>query len=554
MAVSLNMSNYRADYFVGEASLSQRVEVQQSAQGSGFAQILDSRNSAASGSNDSSGNAGSVNSSGTVNSSGSVGGSDVCANTASAKLEAPVKADAGISDKLAEAVGAEFNELKKVVESEAAELPEDTLQLARDIINGDVKLEDVPAEKITYELLKALVLAKFEKKLEEDEKANDPKEKSVDQTCTSAQVDAMLAIFFALIDSYTETRYDDSGEGAGFMQQVEEISEMIDELGEDIDMTALMARLLIEKKDEEEEPVEDAEELGEVTLEEEIEPVGARVIDKLAELIGEDKAKLLQEAVESGDVTEIAKAVQKVADAIVKPEIREDTARFTVAREVSEELEMLRSAKLAQKQPDDLLKEFGVKVDENAGEVVKALGESAEANEGGKSESGAGSGDANTGANGAALTAQEAPVVFRTADGAEFEVQPSEVVSQAMKIVEQAVQDTAERTEYSLVLNPGELGRITVRMIKAADGAVSVTIAAENSHTQRILEENSSLMQSNLRNSGIQLESWQTVSESQQETLAQDYNGSSKNPYYREEQKPEETEPEESFAEIIAAM
>lgn len=546
MAVSLNMSSYRTDYFAGEASLSQRVEAQQSTQGSGFAQILGSRNTASSPVNSvnssSTANTGSVNSSGAVN-------TDTSGKNLNAAL-APV--DAAISSKIPENSGNGFS-YYDTVQSEEIGVIEDALQLARDIINGDVKLEDVPEEEITYDLLKALLIAKFEKKLEEDEKANDPKEKSVDQTCTSAQVDAMLAIFFALIDSYTETRYDDSGEGAGFMQQVEEISEMIDELGEDIDMTALMARLLIEKKDEEEEPVENAEELGEVTLEEDIEPVGARFIDKLAELIGEDKAKLLKEAIESGDVNEIAKAIQKTVDAIVKPGIREDTARFTVAREVSEELEMLRSAKQAQKQPDDLLKEFGVKVDENADEVVKALGESADANAGGKSESDAGS-DTNAGAGGAALAAQEAPVVFRAADGAEFEVQPSEVVSQAMKLVEQAVQDTAEQTEYSLVLNPGELGRITVKLIKAADGAVSVTIAAENAHTQRILEENSSLMQSNLRNSGIQLENWQTVSESQQETLAQDYNGSSKNPYYREEQKSEEQEPEESFAEIIAAM
>ena len=92
-------------------------------------------------------------------------------------------------------------------------------------------------------------------------------------------------------------------------------------------------------------------------------------------------------------------------------------------------------------------------------------------------------------------------------------------------------------------------------MTKTADGAVSVTISAENARTQRILEQHSELMQSNLKDSGINLESWQTVRESQQEAYAQDYNGSSKNPYHREEpqHKPDDGD-DTSFAELIAAM
>ena len=106
------------------------------------------------------------------------------------------------------------------------------------------------------------------------------------------------------------------------------------------------------------------------------------------------------------------------------------------------------------------------------------------------------------------------------------------------------------------MLNPEELGRITVKLIKAADGAVSVTVAAENSQTQRVLEQHSELMQNNLRSNGLNLTSWQTVNESRQETYAQDYNGSSKNPYFRRDdaQSPEEESDGKSFAEIIASM
>ncbi|MGN0678914.1 MAG: flagellar hook-length control protein FliK, partial [Oscillospiraceae bacterium] len=116
--------------------------------------------------------------------------------------------------------------------------------------------------------------------------------------------------------------------------------------------------------------------------------------------------------------------------------------------------------------------------------------------------------------------------------------------------------ENREQTEYSMVLNPEELGRITVKLVKAADGAVSVTIVAENASTQRMLEQHGELMQSNLRANGVQLQSWQTVNEAHQETMQREYDGSSKNPYYREEnENPDDEQSEgESFADIIAAM
>lgn len=150
----------------------------------------------------------------------------------------------------------------------------------------------------------------------------------------------------------------------------------------------------------------------------------------------------------------------------------------------------------------------------------------------------------------------EQPIVFTRADGTRFEVNPNEIVDQTARIIETAIKETQQQSEYSLVLNPEELGRITVKLIKAADGAVSVTIAAENAHTQRVLEQHSELMQSNLRANGTNLASWQTVNESRQETYAQDYNGSSKNPYFRRDdaQHTDEDNTDTTFADIIAAM
>lgn len=150
----------------------------------------------------------------------------------------------------------------------------------------------------------------------------------------------------------------------------------------------------------------------------------------------------------------------------------------------------------------------------------------------------------------------ESPVVFTRQDGAEITVKPSEVAQQVSgKITERASDLKEGAVEYSVTLDPEDLGRITVRMTKTADGAVSVSIAAENSKTMKIIEDNGSAIQDTLRQNGVQLENWQTVSESRQEPQAQDYQGSSKNPYRESENHRQDDDRDgESFAEIIASM
>lgn len=150
----------------------------------------------------------------------------------------------------------------------------------------------------------------------------------------------------------------------------------------------------------------------------------------------------------------------------------------------------------------------------------------------------------------------ESPVVFTRQDGAEITVKPSEVAQQVSgKITERAADLKEGDVEYSITLDPEDLGRITVRMTKTADGAVSVSIAAENSKTMKIIEDNGSAIQDTLRQNGVQLENWQTVSESRQEPQAQDYQGSSKNPYRESENHRQDDDRDgESFAEIIASM
>lgn len=154
-------------------------------------------------------------------------------------------------------------------------------------------------------------------------------------------------------------------------------------------------------------------------------------------------------------------------------------------------------------------------------------------------------------------TAQaDRPVVFPRADGTEVTVRPSEVAKQvADKLTERISTLKEGETEYTVTLDPEDLGRITVKMIKTADGAVSVSIAAENSKTLRIIEQNGANIQDSLKNNGVQLENWQTVSESGQETHAEDYRGSSKNPYRESDgQNKSDDDDDKSFAELIASM
>lgn len=247
------------------------------------------------------------------------------------------------------------------------------------------------------------------------------------------------------------------------------------------------------------------------------------VPDELKNL-GSEKLDVLQKAFKDGEISdvEVKNTVSSEENTQAVPEKTAEEPEFTDRKPrvesaksaVSEELEMLRNAKAKP-------------VSEEANVPVRA-----------ENPLGA-----------------DSPIVFRREDG-EVSVKPSEIISQTMKAVQTAVSENREQTEYSLVLNPEELGRITIKMTRAADGAVSVTIAAENSHTQRVLEQHSELMQANLKDSGINLESWQTVHESQQEARAQDYNGSGKNPYFTQQDNTDggEDDGEESFADIIAAM
>lgn len=418
-------------------------------------------------------------------------------------------------------------------------LPDDPRELAKKILKGELDVKDIPADKIIPVLKELVVLQKLES-FDEDEEEDSDKSEDVfsfnpaqaavlEQSFSASLQEQIMMLLYRFIESHNERENEDK------VTILDGISEALPEYPE-------LAQTLSFPIEAEQEEIPDSllaqiiENHVEAVQEEEVRAnvdtfVKSEELPKTedsdAKEVSEEFSglELIKDAAANGEIekpvvktTAAPKAETKTADEENVPKVSDE--RADRAKAISEELEMLRNAK--------------------QGRSAKASGNTEE--------------PAKPVQTARPLDA-DAPIVISGKDGKEIQVRPSEVVAQATKLVEQAISENKEQTEYSLTLNPEELGKITVKLTKAADGAISVTIAAESARTQRILEQNSELMQSNLKSNGVQLESWQTVNESQQETLAQDYNGSSKNPYYREESSNEEEDPDaKSFAEIIAAM
>lgn len=110
-------------------------------------------------------------------------------------------------------------------------------------------------------------------------------------------------------------------------------------------------------------------------------------------------------------------------------------------------------------------------------------------------------------------------------------------------------------TEFTMVLNPESLGKITVKLVTSGE-RVAVQITAENPETGRLLEARTENLQAVLRDNGVELERYQVVSERDEAELMQEnYDGSSKNPYGRqEEQENGENDEGESFFDLLQSI
>ncbi len=131
-------------------------------------------------------------------------------------------------------------------------------------------------------------------------------------------------------------------------------------------------------------------------------------------------------------------------------------------------------------------------------------------------------------------TETDIPVERMPAAEETAEIRPPEIQT-AEEILDriQSMQD--DHTEFTMVLNPESLGRITVKLVMAGE-RTAVEITAENLETRAILAARSENLQTMLRDNGVELERYQVVSE-QEDAMFRDqsYEGSSRNPYSRED-------------------
>ena len=141
------------------------------------------------------------------------------------------------------------------------------------------------------------------------------------------------------------------------------------------------------------------------------------------------------------------------------------------------------------------------------------------------------------------------PLISEANEAAPPEVQTADEILARMESLRNG------ETEFTMVLNPESLGRITVKLVTSGE-RVAVQITAENPDTGKLLEARTENLTAMLRDNGVELERCQVVSEGENAGLMQDsYEGSSKNPYSRQEEKgQDENDEEESFFDLLQSI
>lgn len=412
----------------------------------------------------------------------------------------------------------------------------DVQKLAKAVADGEVKLEDIPEELLTQELFTELVqLVKVPEK-EDGEPTREAAQEAMAE---------LAALFTAQQTVQPENVSDKSAELSELSQPAAEAVQAPGVTQEQPaeTQTEAVAEVFPQVAAEEAQPVQTveqpksqkpAENAGQTA------PVQTEAVPQQAQAVRAESESAPQQ---DGDSAQLSGQPQEVKQPVAEEPVRSDITDFTV-RTAEPKPQQTENAEPQQEAPvftAEHTQRSRVVSKSDEFEMIRGNSDSTKADS----------------VQTQPQTAQpEAPVVFASADSGEVQVKPAEVVKQvADRLIERASDLKEGETEYTVTLEPQDLGRITVRMTKTADGAVSVSIAAENSRTLRIIEENGAHIQDSLKQNGVQLENWQTVSESRQDMHAEDYQSSSRNPYQeRESNKQEDDSDDKSFAEIIASM
>lgn len=410
----------------------------------------------------------------------------------------------------------------------------DVQKLAKAVADGEVKLEDIPEELLTQELFTELVqLVKVPEK-EDGEPTREAAQEAMAE---------LAALFTAQQTVQPENVSDKSAELSELSQPATEAVQAPGVTQEQPaeTQTEAVAEVFPQVAAEEAQPVQTVEQ-----------PKSQKPAENAGQTAPVQTEAVPQQAVraesesapqQDGDSAQLSGQPQEVKQPVAEEPVRSDITDFTV-RTAEPKPQQTENAEPQQEAPlftAEHTQRSRVVSKSDEFEMIRGNSDSTKADS----------------VQTQPQTAQpEAPVVFERADSGEVQVKPAEVVKQvADRLIERASDLKEGETEYTVTLEPQDLGRITVRMTKTADGAVSVSIAAENSRTLRIIEENGAHIQDSLKQNGVQLENWQTVSESRQDMHAEDYQSSSRNPYQeRESNKQEDDSDDKSFAEIIASM
>ena len=129
----------------------------------------------------------------------------------------------------------------------------------------------------------------------------------------------------------------------------------------------------------------------------------------------------------------------------------------------------------------------------------------------------------------------------------------AQIISEMLNNLSDGTRSERTVTTLTMTLNPESLGKITMKVSEEA-GKISLMVTAHNKETAEILTQRMEAMQQAAKDSGTQLEKYQVVYGPEQDSRAgqQNYDGSSKNPYVR--QDAEETQKDESgsqFADFL---
>ena len=125
-----------------------------------------------------------------------------------------------------------------------------------------------------------------------------------------------------------------------------------------------------------------------------------------------------------------------------------------------------------------------------------------------------------------------------------------QIVTQIVSEIFNQLPENGGTTTFVMTLNPESLGKVTVKLVEEA-GKISVSVTAHEKRTAEILSQRFDTLQTAMKENGTQLEKYQVVyaPEKDEGAAHQNFDGSSKNPYVKQED--EESDGDGEFAEFL---